>query len=234
MNQKISIITPTYNESKNIEKLVYLIHKALQDKDYELIIVDDNSPDGTGSIAESLSQKFNIKVLHREGKRGLSSAVIEGFKEAEGNLFCVIDADLSHPPEKIIELWSHLEIKNADMVIGSRLIKGGGTEDWPTGRKFTSYIGALLASPLTKIKDPMSGFFIFKKGIIQKSNLIPRGYKILLEILVKGKYEKVIEYPFIFRNRTAGSSKLDLKTNIEFLRQLLHLYLYKLKYREFK
>ena len=228
MNKKISIITPTYDEAKNIKKLASRINKSLSNKNYELIIIDDNSPDGTGEIAEELSKKYPVRVIHRKRRLGLSSAVIEGFKAAEGYLICVIDADLSHPPEIIPKLTERLKTQTADIVIASRLIEGGGTENWPKKRKITSFIATALARPLTNVNDLMSGFFLIKKEVIKNVKLIPRGYKILLEILVKGRYKKIVEYPFIFKDRTAGSSKLNFKTNLEYLRQLVHLYLCKI------
>jgi len=225
---KISIITPTYNEAKNIQELATRVDKTFNGKNYELIVVDDNSPDGTGKIAEKLSKKFKVRVLHRAGKLGLSSAVIEGFNLAKGDLICVIDSDLSHPPETIKGMIHTLENRNAEIVVASRLVEGGGTEDWPATRKLTSYIATSLARLLTTIKDPMSGFFMLKREVIDGVNLVPRGYKILLEILVKGKYSVSTEHPFIFRDRTAGSSKLNFRTELEYLTQLLHLYFYQL------
>lgn len=225
----LSVVTPTYNEAKNIKDLTSRINKSLTGIKYEFIIVDDASPDGTGKIAEKLLRKYPIKVVYRNGKLGLASAVIDGFKIAQGNLLCVIDSDLSHPPEIIPMLIKLLETQNADIVVASRLAKGGGIENWPKTRRLISYIGTLLAKPLTNVKDPMSGFFLFKKEVIYNVKLVPRGYKALLEILVKGKYKKVVEFPFIFKERTVGSSKLNLGACLEFLIQLFYLYFYKIK-----
>lgn len=225
----ISIITPTYNESKNIERLVSEIHKSMKGLNYELIVADDNSPDGTAEKVRSLSKKYPVKVIVRHANKGLAPAVVDGFKVARGNIIAVIDADLSHPPETLPKLIKAMEKSNADIVVASRLVSGGGTEDWPKSRKITSYLAIGLAKPVTKIKDPMSGFFLLKKEVIHKAPLKARGYKILLEILVKGKYKKAIEVPFIFKDRSAGQSKLTMKTNLEYLMQLLDLYIYKLK-----
>lgn len=225
----ISIITPTYNESKNIERLVSEIHKSMKGLNYELIVADDNSPDGTAEKVRSLSKKYPVKVIVRHANKGLAPAVVDGFKVARGNIIAVIDADLSHPPETLPKLIKAMEKSNADIVVASRLVSGGGTEDWPRSRKITSYLATGLAKPVTKIKDPMSGFFLLKKEVIHKAPLKARGYKILLEILVKGKYKKAIEVPFIFKDRSAGQSKLTMKTNLEYLMQLLDLYIYKLK-----
>jgi dolichol-phosphate mannosyltransferase len=224
----ISIIIPTYNEARNITTLVMRIKASLSEK-YELIIVDDASPDGTGSIAEKLSQDHPIKVIHRDKKLGLASAVLDGFKIASGELLCVIDSDLSHPPEIIPLLIKDLELQDADIIIASRFIKGGGIENWPKIRLWGTNLAMLVVMPLTPIKDPMSGFFILKAKVLHHANLIPRGFKILLEILVKGKYTKAVEFPFVFIDRIYGSSKLNSRTYLDFIEQLFDLYLYKLK-----
>ncbi len=224
----ISIITPTYNEAKNLPELAERIDNALKKYAYEFIVVDDNSPDGTGEIAEKLSNKYPIRVIHREGKLGLASAVTDGFAISKGEILGVIDADLSHPPEKIPGLLKVMEEENADFVIASRLIRDGRVEDWPFHRKLVSWTARMLARPLTPVRDIMSGFFIIKKEVIEGVALKPRGYKICLEILVKGSYGKVKEIPFVFMNRVVGESKLNIKTNVDYLIQLVDLYRYKL------
>ncbi len=223
----LSIVTPTYNEAKNIDKLVKRVHAAMGDRPYELVVVDDNSPDKTWELVEKLSQKYPVRVLRRIGKKGLASAVMDGFDIAKGNLICVIDADLSHPPELLPKMLDAQDKMNADIVVGSRMVKGGGVEGWPNSRKLTSRVASMLALPLTRIKDPMSGYYMFKKDILKGAKLVPRGYKILLEMLVKCRFKKAVEVPFIFRDRTAGTSKLNLKTNLQYLRQLMNLYKHK-------
>jgi len=225
--EMLSIIIPTYNEAKNIADLAVRI-KACSLKKYELIVVDDASPDGTGHIAEKLAHDHPIKVVHRDKKLGLASAVLDGFKVATGELLCVIDSDLSHPPEIIPLLLKDLELQGADIIVASRFIKGSGIENWPKIRLLGTNLAMLAVRPLTSIKDPMSGFFILKSKVIQDKKLIPRGFKILLEILVKGKYKKAVEYPFVFVDRVYGKSKLNLKTYLDFIAQLLDLYFYKL------
>ncbi len=225
---KISLITPTYNESKNIERLILGVFKDCYNFDVELIIVDDNSPDGTAKIAENLSKEYPVKVIKRESKLGLSSAVLAGFNSADGDIFGVIDSDLSHPTAKISELLQPILDNEADLVIGSRLIKDGSVEEWPFYRKLISMIATSLARPLTKIKDPMSGFFFFKKEIIDNVKLNPLGYKILLEILVKGNYKTVKEIPYVFLNRSVGESKLNSREYFNYILHLKRLYAYKL------
>ncbi|MFA5145665.1 MAG: polyprenol monophosphomannose synthase [Candidatus Omnitrophota bacterium] len=224
----VTIVIPTYNEAENIEELVARIKNCLSGE-YELVVVDDASPDGTGKIAEKLSNNHPMKVIHRKRRLGLASAVLEGFKIASGELICVMDSDLSHPPEIIPLLIKNLEIQNADMVIASRFIPGGGIENWPKMRLLGTSLATLAVRPLTSVRDPMSGFFLLKKSVFSNLDLVPRGYKILLEILVKGRYKKAEEFPFIFKDRVYGSSKLNLKIYLEFTAQLFSLYFYKIK-----
>ena len=225
----ISIIIPTYNEAKNIERMIKEISLILNKEDYEIIVADDNSPDGTSKIVKSLEKKIPVRLLLRLKDKGLANSVIAGFKFAKGDIYGVIDADFSHPPATLKDMIKKMEETNADMIVASRLVKGGGTEGWPKQRQVTSYLAGLLARPITFVKDPMSGYFILKKEVIENVELIPRGYKILLEILAKGKYKKVVEVPFIFKDRTAGESKLTMKVNLLYIRQLMHLYWYKLR-----
>jgi len=191
----LSVITPTYYEAENIPDLILRINNSLMNYKYELIIIDDASLDETGRIVRELSKNYPLKVIHREKRFGLASAVVDGFKIACGDLLCVIDADLSHPPEIISLLIKHLEIQDADIIVASRFVTCGGVENWQVERRLISYLAKLLVKPITDIKDPLSGFFILKREIIDNVELAPRGYKMLLEILVKGKYNKVVEYP---------------------------------------
>lgn len=224
----LSIIIPTYNEAGNIALLIKEIHKTLKE-DYEIVVVDDNSPDGTGQIAKRLSKGYHVRVLIRKGERDLSSAVLDGFKIAKGNYLCVIDADLSHPPKLILDLYKALIEKKANIAIGSRLVKGGGAEIWPLYRRIISIIATFLARPLTKVKDPMSGFFIVRKEIIKNVKLKPKGYKILLEILVKTNCKNFIELPYIFRERRVGKTKLGFFVIINYIGHIGRLYLYMIK-----
>jgi len=222
----ISIVIPTFNEAQNIGLLIPKIHDVLNNHyKHEIIIVDDNSPDGTAKVANSLAKKHNVRVLVRKKKRGLASAVIDGFKIAKGSILCVMDADLSHPPDVLLKLLVALD--DADLVVGSRLVKGGGSERWPFHRKLVSLCAQGLARPLTPVKDAMSGFFALRKSVIRNVPLEAYGYKILLEILVLGNYKKIIEIPFTFLNRYFGESKIGVTVEIEYLKQLVHLYKYK-------
>ena len=224
---KISIVVPTYNERENLPALTARVHDSLSEYDYELIIVDDNSPDGTGLLAEELAQEkpTTIRVIHREGKLGLASAVIDGFEQAEGDILGVIDADLQHPPEQLPDLLQ--KIGGADIVIASRYIPGGGVEKWSLIREIVSRGAKLmpqfLFAKIRNVNDPLSGFFIFKRCIIEGIRLNPIGYKILLEILVKGRYHSVAEVPYVFRGRERGKSNLNSTEEINYLRHLYRL-----------
>ena len=222
---KISIIVPTYNEVESLPFLANRIHSCLAGLDYELIVVDDNSPDGTGDLAEKLALEDPIKVVHRQGKLGLASAVIDGFRHASGDILGVIDADLQHPPEHIPELIRVMD--KADIVIASRYVVGGGVEDWTLSRELISrgakIIPQFLFAKIREVKDPLSGFFLFKKDVIEGVNLNPVGYKILLEILVKGNHNNVVEVPYVFQGRERGTSTFNMAEQANYLKHLYRL-----------
>jgi len=223
----LSIIVPTYNERENIKELAERIFSGLKDAgiEGELVIVDDNSPDGTAQAAESLGGTFDIKVIRREGKLGLSSAVIEGFECATYDILAVMDADLSHPPEALPKMYYFIDSGEAEIVIGSRFVSGGGSKNWPWYRRLVSFVARFLARPLTKVRDLTSGYFMIKRSVIEGVKLNPIGFKICLEILAKGKYDRVKEIPIQFSDRGHGKSKLSIRQIIEYLKQLFLLYL---------
>ena len=226
LNVELSLIAPTYNEKENIVPLVERVHKALSQYDYELIIVDDNSPDGTAQLANSLSSKYPLKVIVRTTERGLASAVVAGFSQAGGQVLGVIDADLQHPPEAIPALLDAIR-GGADIAIGSRYVEGGGIEGWGTKREIISIgaktIARLLLSSVKGIKDPLAGFFLFRREVIEGAVLAPTGYKILLEVLVRGNASQVVEVPYIFKERERGKSNLTFNEQLNFLKHLSHL-----------
>lgn len=226
---KLSLIIPTYNEKGNIEQLLFKIQNEFYRNNIngEIIIIDDNSPDGTGDILESLKSQYkNLVIIHRKGKSGLSSAVLEGFTIASGNVWGVMDADLSHSPEKIPEMLNALK-GDINFVIGSRYVFGGKIEGWGFYRKTLSKGATILARLFVNVKDPMSGFFMFKKEILDVSLVNSKGFKILLELLVKIKNLNVYEVPIVFINRTQGKSKANLKEIIFYLQNLLDYLPYK-------
>ncbi|MCO6040468.1 glycosyltransferase [Thermococcus alcaliphilus] len=222
----ISIIVPTYNERENLEELFERIAKALEGKEFEIIIVDDDSPDRTWEKAKELAKKYPVKVIRRTDERGLSSAVIRGFEEARGEIFVVMDADLQHPPEVIPELIKAIE-SGADIAIASRYVRGGKVENWYWWRKLISkgaiMIGRVALPKIRGIRDPVSGFFALKREVVEGVELNPVGFKILLEILIKGRYSKVVEIPFTFGLRSSGESKLSNKQILNYLRHLYRL-----------
>ncbi len=225
---RVSVIIPTYNERDNLDELFQRISHALKKEGYEfeIIVVDDDSPDGTWQYAMELAEKYPVKVIRRTDEKGLSSAVIRGFKEAGGDVFVVMDADLQHPPEKIPELVKAIE-EGADIAIASRYIPGGGVENWYWYRKLISkgaiMVGRLALPKIRDIKDPVSGFFALKREVVEGVELNPIGFKILMEILIKGRYQKVVEVPFKFGLRKAGESKLGGKTIISYLKHVYRL-----------
>jgi dolichol-phosphate mannosyltransferase len=223
------VIIPTYNERDNLEELVRRTSAACSATKmaYEIVVVDDNSPDGTGALAEQMGKSFNVKVIHRAGKLGLSTAVLDGFKVASGSILVVMDADLSHPPEKISDMVGRIARGGADMVIGSRYVEGGHVENWPIHRRLISKGATLLARGLTKVKDPMSGFFAVRRDAVEGVELNPVGYKIGLEILVKGRVSKVEEVPITFADRKAGKSKLGASVTLKYIDHCIRLYEHK-------
>lgn len=226
MSLTISVVLPTLNEANSLPLLIPRISKSLENIDHEVIVVDDNSPDKTGEIAESMATKFPVRVIVRKNERGLSSAVVRGMESAKGEWICVMDSDGSHPPEIIPKLFEAAIHSNREMAVGSRYLQGGSVEDWPFFRKMISVGATFLARPLTNVRDPMSGFFVVKKNQIPFSKVKPLGYKILLELLVKGDLATV-EIPYKFINRKVGKSNLGIKQYIEYVRHLSSLYTWK-------
>lgn len=217
----LSLIIPTYNEAKNLPLLLEEIWNVV-DKDnidLEFIIVDDNSPDGTGKVADELAAKYPVQVIHRPGKMGLGSAVIAGFKKSERPFVGVMDADLSHDPAILNQLI--LSLSEYDIAMGGRFEVESSAENWTLSRKMISGTGVFLARLLTGVKDPLSGYFFMDRKVIEGVNLTTVGYKILLEILVKGRYDKVKELPYTFRMRKYSTSKLNYKEFLLFLEQVV-------------
>lgn len=224
---EISVIVPTYCEAENLPTLVPRVANALNEAGLtgEIIIVDDNSPDRTEEICQELAKQYPIRCLVRHDERGLSSAVIHGMRNATGKTLVVMDADLSHPPEKVPDLVRSLDADGADFVIGSRYVSGGSTDDkWGIFRWLNSKAATLLARPFTSAKDPMAGFFALRRETFESANdLDPIGYKIGLELMVKAKCRAVSEVPIHFSDRLHGESKLTLKEQINYLRHLKRL-----------
>jgi dolichol-phosphate mannosyltransferase len=222
----LSIIVPTYNERDRLPELVSAIFDAYASDglDGELVIVDDNSPDGTGALAESLARQYRIKVLHRAGKLGLGTAVIEGFAAASAPIVGVIDADMSHPPMLLPRMLAIMRQTQADAVVASRYVAGGGTRNWPVSRLIMSRLACAMARRLTPVRDATSGFFLIRKDLAAGVRIAAGGFKICLELLVRGRPQLVVEVPYVFVGRTAGESKMNLKEALGFLVQLRNLH----------
>ncbi|MCA9809154.1 MAG: polyprenol monophosphomannose synthase [Candidatus Dadabacteria bacterium] len=226
----ITLVIPTYNEAENVPILLENVYRIFAEHglDGSVMIVDDNSPDGTWNVAEGLKDRYRgLRVLRRMSERGLSSAVLEGFKNSDSAILGVMDADLSHPAESIPDIVAPILRGEADIAIGSRYVSEGGIEDWPVRRKISSRLATLAVRGLTSVKDPMSGFFFLKREVIKDAKLNPLGFKIALEILVRGKYDKVIEVPITFRDRLYGETKLGSGVIIDYLLHVARLYAYK-------
>lgn len=228
---RFSIVVPTYNEAGGIERLIEALDAVFKANrlDGEIVVVDDNSPDGTGAIVDRLSERYPVRCLHRPGKLGLSSGVIEGWKFArpESEALGAMDADFSHDPKVVTQMVRALENGN-DLAIGSRYVPGGGISNWPMRRKITSLVAIALAKPLTRVRDITSGFFLVKRAALEGVDLDPIGFKIGLEVIAKAHYRKAIEVPYVFTDRIAGSSKLNQGEIMNYLRQLGRIYRTKL------
>lgn len=223
-------------EKENLPIILKRLEKILNDFDYEILIVDDNSPDKTAEIAKEFAKRNKrIKVFVRKKRKGLASAILCGIKKSKNEIVCVLDADLQHPPELIPKMFKKLEEKKADIAIASRFIEGSKIEGLNFLRRFMSRIGSFVITTLfpkiSHIHDPLSGFFILKKEVIRGIRFKALGFKFLLEVLVKGNYREVVEIPFTFHKRRAGKSKLTLKESKENLKLVFHLFKTTKEYR---
>lgn len=220
-----SLILPTYNEAENLPELLPKIEEVLSGIPHEIIIVDDDSPDKTWNIAHELSgNRDDVHVIRRIGRRGLSSAVVEGFLAAKGDVLAVMDADGQHDLSLLPQIF-HAVQNGANIAIGSRYVEGGSVGEWDERRYALSRIATALAKKLCKVDvcDPMSGFFALDRKTFEETlpKLNPKGFKILLDFLVhvpKGKTAK--EIPFTFGKRIHGESKLSARVQIEFIEYL--------------
>ena len=227
----LSLVIPTYNESSNVpnivEQLTQLLDNFIPER-YELLLVDDDSPDLTWQTAQNITGKYpQLRVMRRETEKGLSSAVIRGWQTAKGSVLGVIDADLQHPPEVLLKLLSAIT-DGADLAVANRHVEGGGVSDWSVARRFLSrgaQLLGLIISPAVvgRVSDPMSGFFVVKRSAIASAQLNPLGYKILLEVIGRGHINDIAEVGYIFQEREAGESKVTWKQYIEYIGHLVRL-----------
>ncbi|NJK55585.1 MAG: glycosyltransferase [Pleurocapsa sp. SU_5_0] len=228
---KFSLVIPTYNEGKNIQQLILILVQLLDEilpKEYELIVVDDNSPDKTWKLALELTAQYTqLKVIRRDVEKGLATAVIRGWQIARGEILGVIDADLQHPPKTLIKLWQEME-KGADLAVASRNVESGGVSEWNILRRFLSrgaQILGLLILPevLSRLSDPMSGYFMLRREVLIDQPLQPSGYKILIEVIARGKIRWIGEVGYIFQERKTGNSKVTLQQYLAYIQHLICL-----------
>jgi len=228
---RLSIIVPTFNEAPNIEKVVGQLAQILDARlgeRYEIIVVDDDSPDGTWRLAEELCVRHpRLRVLRRRGESGLATAVIRGWQVAYGEVLAVIDADLQHPPEITADLFDEIE-RGADLAAASRHLEGGGVSDWSLLRRIVSRTAQLiglvvLPGVVGRVSDPMSGFFMLRRRAIEGIELEPLGYKILIEVLARGRFHWIGEVPYVFIERAHGGSKATAAVYLAYLTHLLRL-----------
>ena len=222
----LTMVIPTYNERDRLAELVHeLFAAAAADRiALEVVIVDDNSPDGTGAIADELAQTHRMRVIHRSGKLGLGTAVIAGFEAASADIVGCMDADFSHPPALVPKLLRAFHASNADVVVASRYVPGGGTAGWPLSRRLLSRAGCLLARPLSPIRDAASGFFLIKRSIARSATIKAGGFKICLELIMRAWPTRLSELPYHFEDRQAGQSKMSMREATGYLKQLRDLY----------
>lgn len=232
---KLSLVIPTYNERENIPTIVHKLTQLLNDvipNAYELIVVDDNSPDLTWEVAQKIKPEYpQLQVMLREKERGLSTAVIRGWQIAGGEILGVIDADLQHPPETILKLLAEME-RGADLAVASRHIEEGGVSEWNIIRRLLSrgaqVLGLIiLPGVVGRVSDPMSGYFMVRREVLAGKTLNPKGYKILIEVLGRGNIRCLGEVGYVFQERLEGKSKVAWKQYIEYLQHLLTLRLAK-------
>jgi dolichol-phosphate mannosyltransferase len=226
---RVTVVVPTYKEVENLPLLLDRLAKVRQEHalDLDVLIMDDDSRDGSVELIAARSESW-VQIIVRTSDRGLSPAVLDGMKRAQGDILFCMDADLSHPPEAIPNMLRKLQ-EGADFVIGSRYVQGGSTsDDWGFVRWLNSRVATLLARPLTSARDPMAGFFAFRRATFEQGRSFnPVGYKIGLEFIVKCQCERVVEVPIHFEDRQLGKSKLTFQQQLLYIKHLRRLYNFK-------
>lgn len=226
---RVTVVVPTYKEVENLPHLIDRLAKVRQEHglDLDVLIMDDNSQDGSAELIAARPEPW-VEIVVRTADRGLSPSVLDGMRRAQGDILVCMDADLSHPPESIPAMIHKLQ-EGADFVIGSRYIKGGSTsDDWGFLRWINSRVATMLARPLTSARDPMAGFFAFRRSTFTAGHdFNPVGYKIGLELIVKCGCERVVEVPIHFEDRQLGKSKLTFRQQLLYIKHLRRLYTFK-------
>lgn len=228
---RLSLVLPTYNERDNLEAVVEQVKRVLDGRlpdAYELIVVDDDSPDRTWEVAQALAETDRtLRVIRRLHDRGLASAVLDGWGAARGEILGVIDADLQHPPEILAKLLDAIDA-GADLAVASRHVSGGGVKDWSLARRLLSRgaqaLGLLmLPEVIGRLSDPMSGFFLVRQAAVQGVELQPIGYKILIEVVARARIDRLSEVGYVFNVRRLGDSKVSRREYVNYLRHLWRL-----------
>ena len=227
----LTMVLPTYNERDRLAELTQALFDttAAAGIDLELVVVDDNSPDGTGALADELAATRRMRVVHRAGKLGLGTAVVAGFAVASADTLGVMDADFSHPPSLVPRMFEAFRSTGADALVASRYIAGGRTANWPLKRRVLSRLGCLLARPLSPIRDAASGFFLIRRSTAEGVAIQAGGFKICLELIVRAAPGRLVEMPYQFDDRELGESKMSLREAAGYLVQLRDLYLWRLR-----
>ncbi len=227
---RLALVVPTLREAGNIGVLLRRVRATLDalNIEYNLIVVDDDSRDGIEAIVGEIADADpRVRIVVREGRRGLAGAVIHGWRHSDAEILGVMDADLQHPPELLSRLW-HQVAQGADLAVGSRYVTGGSLGEWNPLRRLISKLAIWITLPLQRASarahDPMSGFFLVRRSCIGDLDLQTAGFKILLEILVRGKVRSLAEVHFDFGTRRAGASKASIKVAIDYAALLFRLY----------
>lgn len=226
---KLSLIAPTYNEAENVGRLFDEVDRCLRGVDYEIIVSDDNSPDKTWAVAERIAvSEPRVRVLRRTTDPGLTRSVIDGFAMASGEIVACMDADLQHDPVILPQMLQAVANGRADIAIGSRYVKGGSTGTWNIMRRVPSWAATKMAQVVlgVEIHDPLSGYFMLRRDhfLRIRDKLRGNGFKVLLEIVANAGLCKIEEFPFTFRPRLAGKSKLTRRVVMAYLVQLWELW----------
>ncbi|HXZ86565.1 MAG TPA: polyprenol monophosphomannose synthase, partial [Myxococcota bacterium] len=216
-----SIVVPTLDEAENVDELLRQIFALEGCPPFEVVVVDDDSKDGTAERARAWSASHPVRVIVRCGARGLAGAVILGAREASADVVVVMDADLSHPVSAIPALARAVLEGRADVAVGSRHTRGGAIRGWPLHRRIVSRIASSLAWPISAVSDPMSGFFAAPRAALLALGEAPAGFKILLELLSRGGSSlRAVEVPITFTDRVRGESKLGVTEVGQYLARL--------------
>jgi dolichol-phosphate mannosyltransferase len=220
----LCIVIPTFNERDNVVPLFASLQTALGSTRYEVILVDDDSPDGTAEAARAAAgERANIRAIERIGRRGLASACIEGMLATSAPYLAVMDADMQHDERILPQMLEKITRENLDLIVGSRNIAGGDMESMSPRRAFLSRLGRRLCR-VDQLSDPMSGFFMIRRTAFERvaHRLSGIGFKILLDIVLSARGElHIAEIPYHFRPRGHGESKLDVVEGLAYLELLL-------------